>query len=192
MAMFGFPHKKIFFLILLSSFFFASCIKKDKVTINQENVNIINSLGDDFKLYYIGKREKLLNLNVTYLDNIKDIPFNDNHKHTFIVINNLDNSIKMENYENEIMELKDKIEEYNYYFYYFGNLLKEIFSDSGLMIEKENFTPDSRSLGYTIYYGEYINFEIWNALEEEVKKGNDELFLSILSIELKRVINETL
>jgi|GEM_PF-3417457 len=172
----------LFFVVVISS-----CIKKEKISIQQEDVNILNSMGNDFKLYYIGKREELLNLNVTYVDSLKEVPFNRNHKHTFLVINNRDNSINLEEQEEEIAKLKENVETNKYCFYYFGNTYIDIFGEHNLYDVNEEI-PEWY-FGHVLYVKYYINAQgSWDEETEKISKTNKLTFLSEITHEFKHVI----
>lgn len=146
-----------------------------------------NSADLDFQLYYIGKKEEMLDLKVEYLDTIEDIPEMKENKNTFIIINNIDGKISVT--FNQLLNLKEKIENNSYQFYYVGLEQLELFHNAGLF-QNEIMDPSSLSFGYVKEGESYINvMGTWDTTANEIKNQNELLFLELFLYEFKYTIN---
>jgi len=173
-----------FFLIILGC---AGCTGDIEHNEIEGLINLLNSGTLEFKLYYYGKKENLLDLNLEYINSFEEIIFNDTYKNTFILVNNLDNNLTFE--INQLSELKTRIEEYNYSFYYFGNTEIEKFYASGLLLQ-ERLDPSALSFGYVREGDRYLNsIGTWDITANEIAKENDILFLELVLNEIKYQIN---
>ncbi len=154
----------------------------------QSLVDSFNSNDLDFQLYYIGKKEEMLNLKVEYLDTIDDIYEEKKAKNTFILVNNIDGRINIT--FNQLLDLKEKIETNSYQFYYVGLEQLDLFYNAGLF-QNEIMDPSSLSFGYVKEGENYINvIGTWDTTANEIKNQNDLLFLELFLYEFKYVINQ--
>lgn len=154
----------------------------------QSLVDSFNFADLDFQLYYIGKKEEMLNLKVEYLDTIDDIPEVKTNKNTFIIVNNIDEKISVT--FNQLLDLKEKIETNSYQFYYVGLEQLKLFYDAGLF-QNEVMDPSSLSFGYVKEGENYINvMGTWDTTANKIKNQNELLFLELFLYEFKYVINQ--
>jgi hypothetical protein len=180
--MFSYRKTIISILIILLTFSLFGCGKVEDNSLNKL-VESFNNENLDFKLYYIGKNENLLNLNVTYIDHISNIPFNNHKKNQFIVVNNLDGLLSFD--LESLIDLKESIETYNYSFYYFGTTHIDLFFQSGLFMN-EIMDPSSLSFGYVKDGNKFINvMGTWDQTANEVILINELIFLELLLYEFK-------
>lgn len=184
-GIFKFTFSVIFLIVTL--FMLVGCKETDE---NQDIKDLIKVISDEkleFKLYYYGKNENVLDLNLHYVHSFEEIVFDDSHKNTFIVINNLDNNLTFD--IEKLSALKTQIEEYNYSFYYFGNTEIEKFYASGLLLH-ERLDPRALSFGYVREGNRYLNsIGTWDITANEIAKENDILFLELVLYEIKYQIN---
>jgi len=173
-------------LVLIIGVVLFGCERTEINTLNGL-VALFNEDVLDFKLYYIGKQENLLDLEVTYLTSISNIPFNWSHKNTFILINNLDEKLYFE--LDDLILLKENIETYRYSFYYLGDTHLNLFFESGLL-KDEVMDPSSLSFGYVREGDQFLNvIGTWDRTANEIVKTNELILLELILNEFKYQIS---
>ena len=172
----------VFSISLLTTMLFFGC-EKQEVDMTEQLIQSFSQEAPNYQLYYLGKEENLLDLKVNYAEDISDILFTNSDNQTFVVFNNLDNSMSFS--IDELKQLKENIERCNYSFYYFGTNHLDMFHESGLLIHSE-MDSSSLSFGYVKEGYRYINvMGTWDYTANELVKTNDLLFLILLVNEFK-------
>lgn len=164
-------------LLVFMSMLFFGC-EKQEVNLTDELLQSFKEETPNYKLYYLGKQENMLDLEVNYINKITEIPFDEAHENMFIVINNLDDCLDFD--LSELIQLKENIERYQVAFYYFGLTHLDVFHDSGLLIH-EAMDPSSLSFGYVKEGNQFINaMGTWDVEANELVKTNELLFVVLL------------